>query len=374
MQNNNLASEKQINYLRNLGYKGSFEGMTMSQATELIQQWRELNEKEPLDNQPKQEEEVKPQAKPRTVKQEVATAQNNAVAKKMPFSTFMSNVGTRLVANAITDEKRKSQFIANIVSAVSNNPTLQECDQTSVLSAALQADALHFPVNNSLGYCYLVPFNDKKANMKKAQFQIGYKGYIQLAIRSGQYKNINVSEVKEGELNEYDPLKGMSFNWITDYAKRKTLKTIGYAGEITLMNGFTKTIYISYEEMLDHANTYSQAFNLEDYKAVQSGKVAQKDMWKYSSFWYKNFDEMALKTVLRRMLSKWGIMSVEMQQAYDNDMAAFDMKGNREYIDSKELEKSNIEDVINMQQAESGQKDLFDNVDENGVVMEDDNI
>ena len=374
MQNNNLASEKQINYLRNLGYKGSVEGMTMSKATELIQQWRELNEKEPLDNQPKQEEEVKPQTKPRTVKQEVAPAQNNAVAKKMPFSTFMSNVGTRLVANAITDEKRKSQFIANIVSAVSNNPTLQECDQTSVLSAALQADALHFPVNNSLGYCYLVPFNDKKANMKKAQFQIGYKGYIQLAIRSGQYKNINVSEVKEGELNEYDPLKGMSFNWITDYAKRKTLKTIGYAGEITLMNGFTKTIYISYEEMLDHANTYSQAFNLEDYKAVQSGKVAQKDMWKYSSFWYKNFDEMALKTVLRRMLSKWGIMSVEMQQAYDNDMAAFDMKGNREYIDSKELEKSNIEDVINMQQAESGQKDLFDNVDENGVVMEDDNI
>ena len=374
MQNNNLASEKQINYLRNLGYKGSVEGMTMSKATELIQQWRELNEKEPLDNQPKQEEEVKPQTKPRTVKQEVAPAQNNAVAKKMPFSTFMSNVGTRLVANAITDEKRKSQFIANIVSAVSNNPTLQECDQTSVLSAALQADALHFPVNNSLGYCYLVPFNDKKANMKKAQFQIGYKGYIQLAIRSGQYKNINVSEVKEGELNEYDPLKGMSFNWITDYAKRKTLKTIGYAGEITLMNGFTKTIYISYEEMLDHANTYSQAFNLEDYKAVQSGKVAQKDMWKYSSFWYKNFDEMALKTVLRRMLSKWGIMSVEMEKAYENDMAAFDMKGNREYIDSKELEKSNIEDVINMQQAESGQKDLFDNVDENGVVMEDDNI
>ena len=204
--------------------------------------------------------------------------------------------------------------------------------------------------------------------LKKAQFQIGYKGYIQLAIRSGQYKNINVAEVKEGELNEYDPLKGMSFNWINDYAKRKTLKTIGYAGEITLMNGFTKTIYISYEEMLDHANTYSQAFNLEDYKRIQAGKVDQKDMWQYSSFWYKNFDEMALKTVLRRMLSKWGIMSVEMEKAFENDMAAFDIKGNREYIDSKEVEKAHIEDVINMQQEETGQKSLFEDVVEDESI------
>ena len=369
MQNNTPASEKQINFLRQLGYEGNVDGLSMSDAADLIAEYRTLKGNQP-DNAPQQET---PKAKA-TPKQEVAPAQNNAVAKKMPFSTFMSSVGSKLVANTITDKKRESQFIANIVSAVSNNPILQECDQVSVLSAALQADALHFPVNNSLGYCYLVPFNDKKANMKKAQFQIGYKGYIQLAIRSGQYKNINVSEVKEGELNEYDPLKGMTFNWITDYQKRKTLKTIGYAGEITLMNGFTKTIYISYEEMIDHANTYSQAFNLEDYKKLQEGKIPQKDMWKYSSFWYKNFDEMALKTVLRRMLSKWGIMSVEMEKAYENDMAAFDIKGNREYIDSKELEKSNIEDVINMQQSESGQKDLFDNVDENGVVMEDVNI
>ena len=374
MQNNNMASEKQINYLRNLGYKGGVEGMTMSQATELIQQWRELNEKEPLDNQPKQEEEVKPQAKPRTVKQEVAPAQNNAVAKKMPFSTFMSNIGTRLVANAITDEKHKSQFIANIVSAVSNNPTLQECDQTSVLSAALQADALHFPINNSLGYCYIVPYNDKKSGMKKGQFQIGYKGYIQLAIRSGYYKNIDVTEVREGELKYYDPLHGPEFEFEKDFEKREKLRVIGYAGYFKLNTGFEKYFYISDVAMLKHADTYSQAFDAEIYKKLVKGEIPQKDMWKYSSFWYKDFNEMAKKTVIRQLLSKWGIMSVEMQQAYENDMAAFDIKGNREYIDSKELEKSNIEDVINMQQAESGQKDLFDNVDENGVVMEDDTI
>lgn len=368
MQNMNPASDKQINYLRSLGYKGAVDGLTVQDATDLISMYKELNDKEPVEEEVKQA--PKPKAQP---KQEVAPATNNQVAAKpKSFSTFMTSVGNKLVANAITDEKRKAQFIANVVSAVSNNPTLQECDQVSVLSAALQADALHFPVNNQLGYCYLVPFNDKKSGIKKAQFQIGYKGYIQLAIRSGQYKNINVVEVKEGELNEFDPLKGMSFNWITDYQKRKQLRTIGYAGEITLMNGFTKTIYISYEEMLDHANTYSQAFNLEDYKKLQEGKIPQKDMWKYSSFWYKSFDEMSLKTVLRRMLSKWGIMSVEMEKAYENDMAAFDAAGNRDYIDSKELEKSNIEDVISMQQAESGKKSLFE--DENGVVMEDVNI
>ena len=338
MQNYKPASEKQINYLKSLGYEGDVEGMTSEECSQLINQYS------------------KPKETKEEVKHEVAaTTNNNQVANKpKSFSVFMNAVGTKLVSNAITDEKRKAQFIANVVSAVSNNPTLQECDQVSVLSGALQADALHFPVNNTLGYCYLVPFNDKKAGIKKAQFQIGYKGYIQLAIRSGQYKNIEVAEVKEGELNEYDPLNGMTFNWIKDYNKRKALKTIGYVGTFELVNGFRKTLYISYEEMLDHANTYSQAFNVDDYQRLIEGKIPAKDMWKYSSFWYKSFDEMALKTVLRRMLSKWGIMSVEMQQAYDNDMAAFDAKGNREYIDSKEYEKSTISEVLQSQETNMG--------------------
>ena len=371
MQNNEFrpASEKQIEYLKNLGYEGNPEELTFTEAMSIIRDLTLEKEKKAQAEKKAKQEEVKT-----TPKQEVAPAQNNAVAKKMPFSTFMSNVGTRLISNAITDEKRKSQFIANIVSAVSNNPTLQECDQTSILSAALQADALHFPVNNSLGYCYIVPYNDKKTGVKKGQFQIGYKGYIQLAIRSGYYKNIDVTEVREGELKYYDPLHGPEFEFEKDFEKREKLRVIGYAGYFKLNTGFEKYLYISDVAMLKHADTYSQAFDAEIYKKLLAGKIPQKDMWKYSSFWYKSFDEMALKTVIRQLLSKWGIMSVEMQQAYDNDMAAFDIKGNREYIDSKEIEKSNIEDVINMQQTESGQKDLFDNVDENGVVMEDDNI
>ena len=283
-------------------------------------------------------------------KNQVATTNNQPANNQPKFSVFMKTVGSKLVSNTITDEKRKVQFIANIVSAVSNNPTLQECDQTSVVSAALQAEALHFPINTSLGYVYLVPFNDKKANLKKAQFQIGYKGYIQLAIRSGQYKDINVVEVKEGELGAFDPLNGQSFNWIPNYLERKKLKTIGYVGQLELVNGFKKQVYISYDEMLDHADTYSQAFNKVDYKNLLEGKIPQKDMWKYSSFWYKNFDEMAKKTVIRQLLSKWGIMSVEMTEAYAKDQAEIKSDGSYDYIDSKEFESANVEEVKETQE------------------------
>lgn len=345
MENNNLASEKQIAFLKKLGYTGNTDGLSSEDASALIKQMQGGSKNPTNQNQ-------------------VATTNNNVgTAKKPAFSSFMATVGTKLVANTITDEKRKTQFIANIVSAVSNNPTLQECDSVSVIGAGLQAEAMHFPINNALGYCYLVPFNDKKSDTKKAQFQIGYKGYIQLAIRTGQYKNINVCEVREGELNDFDPLKGMTFNWNKNYEERKHLKVIGYAGEFTLMNGFTRTLYIPYEEMLDHADTYSQAFNKQSYLDLLAGKIPQKDMWRYSSFWYKNFDEMAKKTVLRQLLSKWGIMSVEMQQAYENDQASFDANGKRDYIDSKDLENQNIEQVMS-QQININASESFDVVDD----------
>jgi len=350
MENNNLASEKQIAFLKILGYTGNTDGLSSEDASALIKQMQGGSKNPTNQNQ-------------------VATTNNNVgTAKKPAFSSFMATVGTKLVANTITDEKRKTQFIANIVSAVSNNPTLQECDSVSVIGAGLQAEAMHFPINNALGYCYLVPFNDKKSDTKKAQFQIGYKGYIQLAIRTGQYKNINVCEVREGELNDFDPLKGMTFNWNKNYEERKHLRVIGYAGEFTLMNGFTRTLYIPYEEMLDHADTYSQAFDKNVYIRLQKGeKILDekgRDMsWKFSSFWYKNFDEMAKKTVLRQLLSKWGIMSVEMQQAYENDQASFDATGKRDYIDSKDLENQSIEDVMS-QQMNINASESFDVVDD----------
>ncbi len=274
-------------------------------------------------------------------------SQNGAVAapKRTPFSVFMQNTGNKLVANTLTDPKRNQQFVANLVSAVSSNPVLAECDQTSIVSAALQAEALHFPINNALGYVYLVPFSKKEYNpqtrkreevAKIAQFQIGYKGYIQLAIRSGQYRNIDVTEVKEGEVGMFNPLDGFTFNWEQDYLKRKNLKTVGYVGQLELVNGFKKQFYMSYEEMMDHANTYSQAFDKDIYEKLQNGEVVQ-DAWKYSSFWYKSFDEMAKKTVIRQLISKWGIMSVEMQEAYTKDQAEMQADGTYNYVDANTI-------------------------------------
>ncbi len=358
MENNNLASEKQIAFLKKLGYTGNTDGLSSEDASALIKQMQGGSKNPTNQNQ-------------------VATT-NNAVQNKKPaFSSFMATVGTKLVANTITDEKRKTQFIANIVSAVSNNPTLQECDQVSVVSGGLQAEALHFPINNQLGYCYLVPFNDKKSGMKKAQFMIGFKGYIQLAIRTGQYKDIDAIEVKEGEIGAFDPINGQKYNWIQNSTERLKAKTIGYLAFLTLTNGFHKEVYMSYEAMLNHADTYSQAFsanattkkmngktyNLVSYEDYKNGKYDKADEWLYSSFWYKDFTEMAKKTMIRKLLSKWGIMSVEMQQAYDNDMAAFDAYGKRDYIDSKDLEKENIEQVMS-QQININASESFDVVDD----------
>lgn len=280
---------------------------------------------------------------------------SNEIAK-VSFSTFMQTTGNKLVANTLQDEKRRTQFVANIISAVSSNPTLKECDQVSIVSAALQAESLHFPINNSLGYVYLVPFNDKKTGIKKAQFQIGYKGYIQLAIRSGQYKSINVIEVKEGELGEYDPLNGQKFNWIKDYEKRKSAKTIGYVGQFELVNGFKTQLYISYEEMLDHADTYSQAFSKDTYLQVQNGTY-KGEAWKLSSFWYKDFDSMSKKTVLRQLLSKWGIMSVEMQDAYIKDQAELKANGDYDYIDSREYTSSSTDEVAQKQEEQTASQE-----------------
>lgn len=279
----------------------------------------------------------------------------NEIAKAS-FSTFMQTTGNKLVANTLQDEKRRTQFVANIISAVSSNPTLKECDQVSIVSAALQAESLHFPINNSLGYVYLVPFNDKKTGIKKAQFQIGYKGYIQLAIRSGQYKDINVVEVKEGELGEFDPLNGQKFNWIKDYEKRKSAKTIGYVGQLELVNGFKKQLYISYDEMLDHADTYSQAFSKDTFLQVQNGTY-KGEAWKLSSFWYKDFSQMAKKTVLRQMLSKWGIMSVEMQDAYIKDQAELKANGDYDYIDSREYTSGTTEEVAQKQEEQTASQE-----------------
>ena len=232
----------------------------------------------------------------------------------------------KLILNTLGDSKRAERFITAITSAVSANAELQKCDAGTILSGALLGESLNLSPSPQLGHYYLVPFKDKKRDdgVKVAQFQIGYKGYLQLAIRSGYYKKINVLPIKVGELEYFDPLEEqIKLNMIEDEEVRETLETIGYYAMFEYLNGFRKVIYWSKKKMEKHANTYSNAFKLK----------------KLSSFWYKDFDAMACKTMLRQLISKWGIMSVELQEAYEKDMGVVHEDGNVQYIDSQILEQ-----------------------------------
>lgn len=265
--------------------------------------------------------------------------QNSLVKKeqKQTFSAFLAQDAMKKKINEMVGGEKGQQFITAIISAVSTNLGLAECDHSSIVSAALLGQSLNLTPSPQLGQYYLVPFNDKKRGCKVAQFQLGYKGYIQLAIRSGYYKKINVLAIKEGELIKYDPLaEEIEVNLIEDDELREETNTIGYYAMFEYQNGFRKTLYWSKKKMLAHANKYSQAFNSESYKNLQEGKIPQSDLWKYSSFWYKDFDGMAYKTMLRQLISKWGIMSIEMQEAYTKDMATIKENGEYEYVDNIE--------------------------------------
>jgi recombination protein RecT len=178
----------------------------------------------------------------------------------------------------------------------------------------------------------MVPFNNSKKGCKEAQFQLGYKGYIQLAIRSGYYKKINVLAIKEGELLKYDPLEEIiEVSLIEDDVLREQTPSTGYCAFFEYENGFRKTIYWSRRKMAIHAEKYSKAFGknggMESLSLLEQGKIPEKELWKYSSFWFTDFDGMALKTMIRQLISKWGIMSIELQTAIDKDMAILDENG-----------------------------------------------
>ena len=270
--------------------------------------------------------------------------ENNLVKKQPTFSVVIqSDMYKKLINNTLGDPKKATRFIASITSAVATNPALQECEPSSIVAGALVGEALELSPSPVLGEYYLVPFKNSKEGVTKAQMQIGYKGYLHLAIRSGQYKDIDVFEIHEGEFKGRDKETGkFKFEFIENEAERLSKPVIGYMGYFELLNGFRKTLYISKKEMEKHANTYSKAFNLEDYKKLQAGQIPEKDLWKYSSFWYKNFDTMAFKTVLRQLISKWGIMSIQLQEAFTKDMAVIKDNGDYEYVDSPTYEEEPV--------------------------------
>lgn len=289
-------------------------------------------------------------------KQELIKTKENTKRQlnAMPIGGFMNQAAIKNRITSMMGSERGLRFITGVTSAVSTNPLLAECTNESIFNGSLLGETLNLSPSPQLGQYYLVPYkkykkgtNNREVESVTAQFQLGYKGYIQLAIRSGQYKKINVVDVKEGEFIEYNMFdEEYKFNPIQNYETRKNAKTIGYYAMFEYLNGFRKSLYMTKEEMLDHANTYSSAFDKNKYQDLLDGKIPEKDMWKYSSFWYKNFDEMAKKTMLRQLISKWGVMSIEMQKAFESDMAEIKDNGVPEYIDNQPDEIIPQEDEV----------------------------
>lgn len=277
-------------------------------------------------------------------------AVQNSLAKrnqKMGLTAYLTQDAVKRQINSVVGGKNDTRFISSIVSAVQTTPALQECTNPSILSAALLGEALNLSPSPQLGQFYMVPFDNKKKGCKEAQFQLGYKGYVQLAIRSGYYKRLNVLAIKEGELIRYDPLdEEIEVSLIEDDIVREETPTAGYYAMFEYENGFKKTMYWTKRKMLAHAEKYSYAFakngGAKSLELLEQGKIPEKEMWKYSSFWFKDFDGMALKTMLRQLISKWGIMSIDLQTALDKDMAIIQEDGSAEYVENEPQEAPEV--------------------------------
>jgi len=194
--------------------------------------------------------------------------------------------------------KNANAFMSSIISATKTNPSLSDCEPESVISSAVIAATLNLPIQSNLGFAHIVPY--KKDGLSVAQFQMGYKGFIQLALRTAQYKNINASEVYEGELVKHDRITG---EVELDTTKKRSNKIIGYVAYFKLLNGFEKMFYMTKEQLENHGTKYSKSY---------SSKYGR---------WQLDFDSMALKTVIKLLLSKYGILSVDMQTAITADQA-----------------------------------------------------
>lgn len=242
--------------------------------------------------------------------------------QRLGITAYLTQDAVKEQINKVVGGKNGEKFVTAIVSAVNTNPALAECTNTSILSGALLGHSLNLSPSPQLGQYYLVPFKNNKAGVTEAQFQLGYKGYIQLAIRSGQYKKLNVLAIKEGELRSFDPLnEEIDVKLIEDEEEREQAKTIGYYAMFEYVNGFRKAIYWSKTKMEAHALKYSKGYQAK----------------KGYTFWEKDFDGMAYKTMLRQLISKWGIMSIDMMSAIDADMAVIHEDGTKDYVDTEDI-------------------------------------
>lgn len=221
---------------------------------------------------------------------------------------------------------RADGFISSLLALCNETPALLEiADPTTIITAALQAATLKLPINKNLGFAYIVPYKGQ------AQFQLGWKGYVQLAERTGQYDTIHAGVVYEGQIKDIDFITGKIIR-----GEKKSNKVIGYVAYIEMKNGFNKTLYMTREEMEAHATKYSQSYAYDKSKGYKS------------STWSTLFDEMAKKTVLKLLIGKYGIMSIDIEgsnlaSAIAADGAAIGKNGELDYIDNKTVDAVDIE-------------------------------
>lgn len=243
--------------------------------------------------------------------------ETTAIAPLKQFNMFIANPRTQDYLNTVLAEK-KASFVNNLTALVSNNAALQVCKPDTLMFASLKATALDLPLDQNLGFAYVLPYRDNKTGASVAQFQMGYKGFIQLALRSGQFKTLNATDVREGELVDEDFVTGeLTFKKADN---RESLPIIGYVAYFKLLNGFEKYLYMTSAEMKAHAMRFSQTYK-KGY-----GLWADKEM----------FDSMAKKTVLKLLISKYAPLSVEMRDAIKADQAVMQKPEEYDYVDNQE--------------------------------------
>ena len=252
-----------------------------------------------------------------------------AVQKSRDLKQFFDRPAVQAKIRELVD-KNSASFATSIMQIANSNPMLLDADPTSILNAACMAATLNLPINHSPGFAYIVPYRNKKGKAE-AQFQLGYKGFIQLAQRSGQFERLVSLPVYQNQLIAKDPISGFKFDWEQEPAENE--QAIGYYAYFKLINGFTAELYMTRKQIDGHAKRYSQSFK------------------KGYGVWADNYDAMALKTVIKLLLSRMAPLSIDMQKAVLSDQSVVkDVEsGQYEYIDHQANEAENssgLNDIV----------------------------
>ena len=235
---------------------------------------------------------------------------------KLFNQTINSPSTQKYLADVLGD--RKMSFVNNLVALVANNANLQACEPYTLMFAAL-----NMPLDNSIGMAYIIPYNDNKKGITVAQFQIGWRGFVQLALRSGMFKSINATDIRDGELLGRDRLSGeLKFKFVDNDEERAKLPIVGYVSHFRLLNGYESVFYMSKAEVEAHAKRYSQTYS------------SKKDYIRNASKWTTDFDMMALKTVTKLNISKNAPLSVELKDAMQADQSVMYERNKYDYVDN----------------------------------------